>query len=576
MNKKIRFGKTTTTLIDRMYIASGGEASLYKNGDKVFKIYHDSHKTLPQKKIQELSLITNSQVVVPKDLIFDFSTGEPLGYTTDYIDNVEPLLKLFTKTFKNDNNINPKMIAELVKQTQLITNDVHGARCLIVDFNELNVLVNLTPNILIPYFIDVDSYATPNFKATAIMDSVRDRRVTSYANGKMIYNADVMSDWFSWGIITFWMYTNIHPFRGSHPDYKPKDKQKQMDDGISVFHRGVRVPPSVNNFDAVIPAQHRDWYKDVFLNNNRSVPPLPDSIAPLTIPASIITVTGNNSKIEVIQVVAFSEKIVLLKQIMGINYVVTSKKVYSGSDKELFDGCEKFKKTLICSSSDGTPIMANLSGNRVAFTELSNKREIGTISSSNNIIERNGCIYTVSNGKVVENMFTSFGNKIIHRISEIDNISTYTSTIYEGCIIQDLLGKKHITIPYKKGSCFTKYITQLDGYRIVDAKSERNIIVVIAEKNGQYDRFIICFKKDYSEFDVIKVEDIAYDGINFTVLENGLCLLLASTDELEIFSNNQNIQVMNNPPFDYSMRLFNTSDGAFFINGNTIHQIKKK
>ena len=111
---------------------------------------------------------------------------------------------------------------------------------------------------------------------------------------------------------------------------------------------------------------------------------------------------------------------------------------------------------------------------------------------------------------------------------------------------------------------------------MVDAKAERNIIVIIAEKGGQYDRFIIVFKKDYSDFDVRKVDDIAYDGINFTVLESGLCLLLASPDELELFGNNQSVNVLQNPPFDSTMKLFSTSDGAFFINGNTTHQIKKK
>ena len=131
-------------------------------------------------------------------------------------------------------------------------------------------------------------------------------------------------------------------------------------------------------------------------------------------------------------------------------------------------------------------------------------------------------------------------------------------------------------LPYKRGACFSKYLPQLDEYRVVDAKAERNVVVIIAEKNGQYDRFIVVFKKDYSDFDVRKVEDIAYDTINFTVLENGLCILLAGPDELELFGDNQHVNLLQNPPFDSTMKLFSTPDGAFFINGNTIHQIKRK
>jgi hypothetical protein len=575
MNKKVKIGNRggTFTLTDKYYKASGGEASIYVNGGKAFKIYHDAHKTPPVKKIQELSQIFNRQVVVPQDLIFDASTGDPLGFVADYIDNVDPLLKLFTRTFKQDNNLDPQMIGALVKQMQLITTDIHTAHCLIVDFNELNVLVNLTPNVLTPYFIDVDSYATPSYKASAIMDSVRDRRVSTTANGKLVYNPDVLSDWFSWAIITFWLYTNIHPYRGGHPNYRPRDKQKQMDDGISVFHRGVRVPPTVNNFN-VIPKRHLDWYEDIFLHNNRSVPPLPDGIAPLTVPAQIVTVKGNN-QIDVIQVGAFPEHVVNAWQFMGMNYVVTTKKVYC-DQKELMSGCERAKKTVLCSASDGTVIVASLAGPRVTFTELNRQRAVGTIASTE-LIARNGCIYTISgNGKLVENSFTGIGDKIIHRVNEVENISVYTTTAYDGCIIQDLLGKKHLTLPYRKEACFTKYLPQLDGYRIVDCRSERNICVVLAEKGGIYDKFIVVFNKDYSDFDVRKIEDVAVNTINFTVMENGICLLLNEDGDLEMFVNNKNVEVLKDAPFDASMKLFSTPDGAYFINGKTIHNMKKR
>ena len=72
------------------------------------------------------------------------------------------------------------------------------------------------------------------------------------------------------------------------------------------------------------------------------------------------------------------------------------------------------------------------------------------------------------------------------------------------------------------------------------------------------------------------MEDIAYDGINFTTTETGLTLLLANPDELELFADNKNIQVITDPPFDSAMTLFNTADGVHFINGNTIHRMKKK
>jgi len=574
MNKKVKIGSGGTfTITDKYYKAAGGEASIYVNGGQVFKIYHDSHKTLPAKKIQELSVIHNQNVVIPKDLIFDAATGDPLGYTAKYLDDVEPLLKLFTKTFKQDNKIDPKMIVELVKQMQMITSDIHAAQCLIVDFNELNVLVNVDKTKLTPFFIDVDSYATPSYRATAIMDSVRDRRVSKIVNGNLVYNPDVLSDWFSFAVLAFWLYTNIHPYRGAHPNYKPKDRIKQMDDNVSVFHSGVKLPPTTNDF-SVIPPRHRGWLEAVFSKNERSIPPLADGIAPTVVPAPIITIKGN-AQVDVTQTASYSENIRKVIQAMGLNYIVTDDKIYRDT-QELFSGCKKYKQVLLCPASDGTIVVATLLHNIVTFTDLIRQQVVGTINSSG-MIFRNNCIYTVSNGKFVENKFTTIGNKMIHRVNEIENVSVFTTTIWDGCAIQNLLGKYYLVLPYAVGACFSKYLPQLDGYRIVAAKSERNVVVILGESKGKFDRFIVVFtKKDYSEFNVRKVEDVAYEAINFTTLENGLTLLLASPDELELFANNTNVNVITQPPFDADMPLFNTSDGTFFINGNSIHRIKKK
>jgi hypothetical protein len=574
MNHKIRIGSngTTLTLNDRHYKASGGEASIYIHGNKAYKLYHEpDKKMLPPRKMQELAAITSPQVVLPKEVVYDAAKGIPLGYTTDFVDNAEPLLKLFTRTFKDDNNISFQMINELVKQTQLIVADVHSAKCLIVDLNELNVLAKINSTVIEPWFIDVDSYSTPSFKATAIMDSVRDRRVSKVdSQGVLHYHPDEMSDWFSWAIITFCLYTNIHPFRGSHKDYRPKDKQKQMDDGISIFHSGVRTPPSVNDFK-VIPKRHLEWYKEIFLKNERSAPPLADSSIPLLVPTQIVTIQGTD-KITVAEIIAYSDAIVSVHQFMGIYYVVTKKNIYAG--KKEIGTTTHGRKTLICNANDGTPIIAHQVSNKVTFNELTCSTPVGTINSMDMFV-RNGVIYTITNSKMVENSFAAFGDKIIHRMTDLENVSL-SAKMYDGCIIQDLLGKKYLTLPYKSGSAFSKHISQLDGYRIIDAKSDKTVTVVIAEKDGAYNRFIILFDKRFTDFQVRKTEDIAYDAINFAVMENGLCILLSSPTEMELFSTATQYETLTNPPFDATMKLFTTSDGIFFVNGNSIHQIRRK
>ena len=573
MNKKVRFNSGGTfTITDKYYLSAGGEGAIYVNGGKAFKIYHDKTKVLPLQKIKELSVINDPSVITPTDIIYDASTGDMIGHVTNFVPDCEPLLKYFTKTFKQDNKISLAMLLDLIKRMHIITQKIHSANVLIVDYNELNVLIK-NSNGLFPFYIDTDSCQTPGFKSTAVMNSIMDRKCSKMVNGHLNYNPTVLSDWFSFGVLSFWALTSIHPFRGGHPKYKPNQKGQQFDDGVSVFDPQTKLPPTVTPFNN-IPKVLLNWYIDVFRDGNRSIPPLPDGTIPTVVPAPIVTIKGNN-QVDVTQTASYGENIVAVIQAMGLNYVVTDKKIYRDA-QELFSGCEKYKKVLLCPASDGTIVVATLLHNIVTFTDLIRQQVVGTINSSG-MIFRNNCIYTVSNGKFVENKFTSFGNKIIHRVNEIENVSVFTTTIWDGCAIQNLLGKYYLVLPYAVGACFSKYLPQLDGYRIVAAKSERNVVVIIAEKKGKFDRFIVVFtKKDYTSFDVRKVEDVAYEAINFTTLENGLTLLLASPDELELFANNSNVNVITQPPFDADMPLFNTSDGAHFINGNSIHRIKKK
>jgi hypothetical protein len=573
MNKKLVIGnsRVTITIKPSDYLAAGGEAEVYTNGGMVYKLYHDpDHKMLPIQKIQELGMITDPQVVVPKDVIYDAQTNKPLGYNTKFIDKADPILKLFNRAYKTTNNIDSQMVADLVKKMQQTLSNIHSAKCLAVDFNELNILISLGTE-LSPWFIDTDSYATPSFKATAIMDSVRDRKASVYdSKGIMHYNPTVLSDWFSWAVISFWIYSNVHPYRGNHPNYKPKDRLKQMDDGISVFHKDVKVPPTVENFN-VIPPRHLDWFKLVFTKDERSIPPLPDSNVPLLVPSQIVTITGTD-KLTIEQVAACGSSIISVQQIMGVNYVVSQRMLYSGNNE--VRPHDPKKKVLFCAAQGGSMVSATKYGDHVEFAELYSGTKLDTLKSSD-IFERNGAIYSVVNGGLIESTFRTLGTKLIHTSKSIENVSSRSAKIYSGCVIQDLLGKKYLTLPYALGKSFSKYLPGLDSVRIIDAKSDKNVTVIIGEEKGKYNRYVVVFDKKYTAFEIRVDVDVVYEPINFAVMDNGLCLLLAS-DQIQLFASAQQYETLDNPPFDASMPLFATPSGFFFINGNTIHRIKRK
>jgi hypothetical protein len=165
------------------------------------------------------------------------------------------------------------------------------------------------------------------------------------------------------------------------------------------------------------------------------------------------------------------------------------------------------------------------------------------------------------------------GKKLFVRTHAVDQLSEFGSVVYPGVVVQDLLGKIWVTIPYAPGRCCSRPVPQVDGFRVIDARSEKNLCVLIGEKGGSYSRFVLTFAPDFSSYTLRQEDDVAYEGINFTVLENGLCLLLAGSDELQVFKG-ATVHKFSNPPVAANMRLFAKGGGVCFLNGNSVFSLK--
>jgi len=545
------------SLTDRNYLAAGGEASVYVKDKTAYKIYHDASQMIPADKIEELGKIKAKNVLKPENVARNGST--PVGYTMQYIKTTHPLCKLFTKAFKQKNGISPEDIVGLVKKMQDTVVDIHKAGCLVVDLNEMNFLVS--QRFAIPYFIDVDSYQTPSYKATAIMESVRDRQVK---NNKFTE----LSDWFSFAVVTFQLYVGIHPYKGKHPDYKGNEWLKRMDDGVSVFDSNVTLPRTCEDF-SIIPEVHRRWFKDVFVKGVRSIPPEVGAVVAIVPTKS--TITTGTADFDATLMLSYNEDIVGMYDFMGVKYAVTSKHVYKEEKPMPVDVAGI--KLLLCASPDMSPIVCRPLNSDVMNFELANGKEVGRVAARDAMC-KNGVVYTVFGSNMVENYFDKLGDRIVHKQAVVANVSELATKVFDGVVFQDLLGKQHATIPYEKGKCVTIPISELNGYRIIDAKAEGNVCAVSAEKRGNYYRFVIVFDKLFRTYGVSRHDDISYEPVNFTVLPNGNCIMTSGPDVM-IF-NGSKAKTVANPPFDPNTKLFNVGGAVFFVNGGNVYSVKAK
>ncbi len=342
-----------------------------------------------------------------------------------------------------------------------------------------------------------------------------------------------------------------------------------MEDGVSVFDKAVKLPPVCNPF-TVIPKRHLDWFKAVFMKGERSIPPLPDSSAPIAVPAAMITIQGTDA-FGVQEINNYGSNVLFTVVHLGVFYALTKSHAYREEIKVA--PIPTSKRSLLCFADDGTPVLTISNGSGKYFsTQALDGTEVGTLSGDG-VFVRNNAIYAACSGRLMESTFKRMGSKVLHTVKAVGNLSSTTSKVFEGCVIQDLLGKKYITIPYAAGRSCTKAIPELDTFRVLEAKSEKNIVVVVGEKGGDYTRFVLTFDKLHAAYTLRNVPGVSYDTINFTVSDSGVCVLLASPTEVEMTAQDGVIRMFNNPPFDSTMNLFSTPRGVFFNSDGTVFKL---
>ena len=105
-------------------------------------------------------------------------------------------------------------------------------------------------------------------------------------------------------------------------------------------------------------------------------------------------------------------------------------------------------------------------------------------------------------------------------------------------------------------------------------EEEKHICAIIAEKKSVYYRFVLILNNTYTSYTLNRFDDVTYAPINFTVLPNEVCIMVADSD-VQIFKGGQ-VKVISNPPFNSDTKLFNASGAVFFIEKDKIYSVNMK
>ena len=555
-------GGSKFSLTSRDFLAEGGEGKVYVSGGLAYKIYADPSKMVPEGKIVELSAITDPRVIKPEKLVYD-EKGKAVGFTSRFAPSGGVVCQLFTKAFRDRNGLSPADVGELVIRLRYLVANVHSAKVLLVDLNEMNFL--LGPDLKDVFGIDVASYQTPHYPATALMESVRDRHAPPNKFSEL-------TDWFAFAVVSFRMLVGIHPFKGTHPAVK--DFDERMKSNLSVLNRDVRVPPACYPFSD-IPGPYLDWYRSVFEKGDRTAPPT--GFAGTIVPVLVAVAPSTSASLDIREFGSYDGDVLGAWEKFGHLVVSTKTSLYSDGHRV---GDARKGVCGVGFTSGGAPVVASLDGRTLSLFDANLRSPVSFGLDGDGMMTYDGRVYLKNGAQVVRVSFREMGaNSQVVASSEVAaNVLEHATKMFEGVVVQNLLGSVYVSVFPESGSTVQFRVPELDRVKIVDAKFDGGVLMVLGSSNGVYDRYIFRVNED-SEYDLRVVRDVTPSGLNFVTLPSGTCVSLTEESKLELFSSRKGSttsRVVEDRALHGGMRLYRNGGKVIFSSGSKLYSLSLK
>ena len=556
-------GKGEIVLTQHDFVHQGGEGSVFNQGNLAYKVYTNPKNMLPLGKIQDLSALTFPNIIRPQDVLLD-AKNSPVGYTMKFIQDAVSLCQLFPRVYRHQHSISVDKIIQLVLRIRATIEHIHTKNILLVDLNELNFLVS--KQLKEVYFIDTDSYQTPHFPATALMSSIKDWQTKTFSE---------LSDWFSFAVVTFQLFIGIHPYRGKHPVHG-SDLETRMKMSISVFDPDVRIPPVCEPFDS-IPETWRDWYRSVF--SGERVPPPGSAVAAVQVIKSFKQLS-KAEKLEFTLLERFPANILGVFSNAGKIVVCTEDTIHSGTKIALSKNCTAVAFT----PGFNLPIAAGTNEDKVWMYDILKDEQISSISPffAQDLMVYEGRLYLHYGDHILEVQFLSTGKAIITSAKKVGSVLKHATQMFSGVVIQELFSWgqqrswQYASIFPSPGSCYQIPLPELSCYRVICAKFDSEVLMVIGEKGGIYDRFVFRMNKEYASYDYWCVPDVGNFGLNFVVLDSGICVSLNEEGKLDMFRAKKDDplrRTIDDSALNNNLQLYKDGTRLLAAHGNMLYQL---
>lgn len=506
---EVKVNNRTVRLEDSDFLAAGGQAKVYAKGDTVYKIYHDPKLLVSQKKMQELAAnASNSAVALPKDQITD-AVGCRIGLTFDFLKNTEPIFNMGSNGYWQDKNLTAEKAVALIEAAKKSIQAVHDKNCLIVDLNPFNLLVD-QKTLLKHWLIDTESWQTKSFPATAIMPGIRDFSSKAFSR---------LTDWYSFAIITCEFFIGVHPFKGgAHPRFGPKDMELRMQNNASVFDKNVRLNARIRALDT-IPENYRKWYFQLFQEGKRIPPPEAGVLQGVRVVQKVLQ-----------QAVAFEVELLQEYQANVTRHrFIDGKRVVWAGRKIWIDQVEypSADEVIFC---ENEPVFLKL--NESGQAEIKSKFQVvGAEVFAEKLCISDNTLFVKSGSAITQVEFTKLGKMLSVSLGQSWNVLPLATKVFDGVCYQDALGEPYLIVP---GVAFIR-TAELKGFKILNARKQHNIILVLAHKSGQNTVFIFVLDKTFGSY-TCYTELTDEKDLNTTILKKQVAVSIPDDGKLKLQS----------------------------------------
>ena len=563
-------GKGPVTLRESNYVATGGEGTIYRVSDLVVKIYHKPESARQRgvsDKIQLLSRIKHPYISSPVGLVTN-PDGEYIGHYLPFVDG-HPLARVFTNDFWQREGFTHVHASTLVDRMREVISFAHQHQAVLVDANELNWFALFAGSNPEPRIIDVDSWAIERWPATVIMPSIRDWQAKTF---------DEKTDWFAWGIVTFQIYTGLHPFKGTLDGFERSDLEGRMKANASVFSRGVRLNRAVRDFSK-IPGRLLSWYEATFQNGERVNPPSPFDTGVVVSKATRVmrvVTTGRSGSLVFEKLLGLTADPAVRTFHCGVVLLASGKLIDLGTKRPI--GEVESRRCEVVKTQGGWLIAQMKKGQEVSFSYVhdgSLKVENPTLNlNGHHLLGSENRLFIVTDGGLTEVKLSLLGKAVVS-VGQTWGAMINSTKWFQGLGVMDAMGAKYVITPFGESAVAQVRIQELDGMQVLAAKSGNRFVSLIGlDKRGDYRKIEITFERDYKSH---KVWVGGTDGpeLNLAVLPKGVCAMIIKDGELDIFvPSSGQLNRVEDTQIGTDMLLSNWGDRVIYIQSGEVWSIR--